>query len=340
VTETQPLSARVTAPDDAIPASGNRIVWRPATLADLDAIMDCEHAMNAVDHPHYLTNREEVEEEFSHSWVDLERDSAVALDESGAVVAWGLVMLGQGQETAVRAILTGGVRPSHRGQGLGRQLLAWQEARALGQLATVDKALPGAILVWADERQSDLRSLSARRGFHIARYYLELRRDLTQPIEPRELDGYEIVPFDLALAEQVRLARNDSFRDHWGSQPVVEEAWESFVARSILRPDLSFLAIAPDGEVAGFVISEVDEGDFESQGFTSAYIDLVGARRAHRGKGIAPALLTRTLEAIAAAGLEKAVLDVDSESLTGATRMYEAIGFEPANRSVELRKEI
>jgi mycothiol synthase len=339
VTETIPLNQRIQAPDAPIPASGNGITWRPASIDDIDAIMVCERAMNAVDHPHYVTNREEVEEDFTESWVDLPADSLLALDDAGNVIAWGLVTVSQGQETAVRVILHGGVRPDRRGQGLGRAVLGWQEARSLQLLAASDKALPGVLVAWSDERAQATIRLARRFGFDIARYYLELRRDLLEPIAAaRPLEGYEIVAFDASRSEDVRLARNDAFRDHWGSQPVVEEAWASFLGRSIFRPDLSFLAVSPDGEVAGFVLSEVDEEDFEPQGFSSAYIDLVGARRDHRGKGIAAALLTRALEAIRDAGLQKAVLDVDSESLTGATRLYENVGFTPSNRSVDLRK--
>ena len=110
------------------------------------------------------------------------------------------------------------------------------------------------------------------------------------------------------------------------------------MGRSNKRPDLSFLALASDGEVAGFVLSEVNTGDFDATGFSHAYINLVGTRRAHRGRGIAKALLAHTLRVCAADGLEGAVLDVDSESPTGATALYEQVGFVVTDRSVELNK--
>src|SRR5690606_31923236 len=215
----------------------------------------------------------------------------------------------------------------------------WQEARALQQLAGSDKPLPGWMIVWTDERATATVRLAERFGFRIARYFLELRRDLTAPIAARTLEGFDIVPFTADRSEAVRLARNDAFRDHWGSQPTTQEDWQETVSRAIFRPDLSFLAIAAGGEIAGFVLSEVNEEDFEPQGFTSAYIDLVGVPRAFRGRGVAPALLSRTLEAIAAAGLEKVVLDVDAESPTGALGLYTGVGFTEANRSVQLNKE-
>lgn len=339
MTNLSPLRERVQAPLTLpVPASTDEITWRPTTAHDIDALLDCSRAIDAVDHPHFLTTREEIEEELGHSYVSLPTDSLLAVTRDGQVLAYGMAVLGPGQETLVRSILEGGVRPSARGNGLGRMLLAWQEARALQQFAGSDKALPGWMIVWTDERATATVRLAERAGFRIARYFLELRRDLSQPIAPRPLEGFEIVPFDASRSEAARLAKNDSFRDHWGSQPTSEENWNEMLARSVFRPELSFLAIAPDGDVAGFVFSEVNEEDFAPQGFSSAYIDLVGVTRTHRRQGIAPALLTRTLEAIAAAGIEKAVLDVDAENPTGALGLYTGVGFTEANRSLQLNK--
>lgn len=337
---TVPLRDRVAAPVALpIPVPTRELDWRPASGFDLDAILDCVRAMDAVDHPHFVTTREELEEDLSLSYVSLVIDSLLALDPNGRVLAFGLVVPSPGRETLVRSMLLGGVRPRARNSGIGRQILAWQEARALQQFAGSDSVLPGWMMIWTDERATATVHLATRFGFRTARYYLELRRDLFEPIIPRGLEGFEIVQFDESRSEAVRRARNDAFRDHWGSQPTVEEDWHSRVTRSVFRPDLSFLAIAPNGDVAGFVLSEVNEEDFALQGFSSAYIDLVGVPRAYRKLGIAPALLSRTLEAVAAAGLEKAVLDVDSDNPTGALGLYTGVGFTEANRSLNLVKE-
>ena len=82
------------------------------------------------------------------------------------------------------------------------------------------------------------------------------------------------------------------------------------------------------------MLASVNEGDWPGQGFSSSYIDLVGVTRAWRKRGIAPALLAKTLSAVAAEGLDKAVLDVDSDSPTGALGLYTGLGFEESNRSV------
>ena len=334
-----PLRDRVTAAEFVLPASTSEITWRPATSDDIDAILDCEIAIARADHPHYLTTREEVAEDFDLSYVDVPHDTLVAIDPDGLILAWGLVLEPPGQETLVREILAGGVRPARRGQGLGRQLLEWQAAHGVQRLAASDRSLPGWLMTFVDDRVDATARLYKRAGFAVARYFLELTRDLAEPVAGVALDPQlRIISFTSDWSEATRIARDDSFRDHWGSQPMTEEQWESFTGRSTFRPDLSFLAVAPGGEVAGFVLSSVSEDDWPGQGFTSAYIDAVGVTRAWRKRGIAPALLAGTLMAIAEAGLERAVLDVDSDSPTGALGLYTGVGFTESHRSVNFTK--
>ncbi|MEQ1736928.1 MAG: GNAT family N-acetyltransferase [Rhodoglobus sp.] len=334
-----PLNRRVAAPKVELPADTDAVTWRSASTSDIEAILDCEREISVVDHPHYVTTGEEVEEDFEQSYFDAERDSLIGATPDGRVLAWGLVLEPPGQDTLVREILVGGVRPASRGQGLGRQVLAWQVARGEQRLAASALTIPGWLMAFADQRADAAAHLYARFGLSPARYFLELRRDLSEPIAAVELDAeLRLVPFSAEWSEATRLARNDSFRDHWGSQPSLEEPWLSFVERSTIRPDLSFLAVAPDDHVAGFVISSVVETDWPGQGFSSAYIDLVGVTRQWRRRGIAPALLTRTLLAVAAAGLDKAVLDVDSDSPTGALGLYTGVGFAESNRSINFTK--
>lgn len=339
MTSNTPLRDRVDAPSVAsTPASTEEIRWRSAAADDADAILECAREMDAVDHPHFVTTREQIVGELELSYVDLENDSLVAFDRSGTLVAYGFTVLNPCRITLIQSLLHGGVRPSARGRGIGRQLMAWQESRALQQFATIEETDPGWIMMEADERAESKVKLAKRLGFRAARYFLEMNRDLSAPIVERQIEGYKFVRFDAAHVEAVRLARNDAFRDHWGSQWMDEEVWDDFVHRKVFRPELSYLALTPAGGVAGFVLSEVREANFDTQGYSSAYIGYVGVPRAFRRQGIAPALLTHAMSQIATTGLEMAVLDVDSDNPTGALGLYTEMGFTEAHRSLSLLK--
>lgn len=336
---TGPLKDRVSAPAEiALPAGPSGVSWRRATLDDVDALTELNAALAASDHPEWTETREETEEELRHSWMNLDTDSAVA-EADGRLVAYGLQVLPPEPESIVRSIAFGGVRPSHRGRGIGRALLAWHRERARQQFAASDLALPAWHMLYVEERNPSGLRLAERAGLPLVRWFSKMQRDLALDIPDVALPaGLELATPSAVDLERLRVARNDAFRDHWGSQPSSVEGWTSFLDQDTFRPDLSVMAL--DGErVGGFVLTQVYEDDFEAQGYRGGYIPLIGVVRDHRGRGIAPALIAETLRRHRAAGFEKVALDVDSENPSGALGLYTRLGFEPDSRSVAFVEE-
>lgn len=337
---TQPLSSRVPSVNVIIPADSDGFTWRAAVVSDAAAISACDKDIAAVDHPQYHSTEEDIAEEFEHSYSDPATDSLVAIGPTGDVEAWGFAIASPVQETLVRSIIFGGVRPRSRGRGLGRTLVAWQHARALQQLASSDSLLPGRVIGYLEDGQHEALRLFERFGFTIGRYYLEFARDLSEPIAAAgELEGLRIVPFATEFSESARLAHNDAFRDHWGSQPLGAEQWQTLTGRSTFRGDLSALAITAEGDVVGYAIVDVNPEHWDGQGFSSAYVDLLGVRRDYRGRGIAQTLLATVLASSATEGVDKVVLDVDSDSPTGAVGLYRGVGFVEAGRSINVLRD-
>jgi len=170
------------------------------------------------------------------------------------------------------------------------------------------------------------------------RWFSTMVRDLSEPIPEVEASGSEdvaIVAYSPERREPTRLARNDAFRDHWGSLETPPERWGRFIEGRLVRPDLCRLAVEGDRVVA-FAIGSVNEEDWHVQGYSSVYIDLIGVVRDRRGRRLAPAVITALLRAAKDAGLDKAVLDVDTESPTGANSLYGNLGFEATERMVAL----
>lgn len=330
-----PLRERVTVPAALPPlAHPDVAVWRPVGVDDLDLIAELEQAMGGVDHPDYSITREELAGDLGMSFVDRARDSLLALDSDGRAVAWAAVLHPPGQDTLVRSILQGGVHPERRRRGIGRLLLAWQRARAEQQLGASELRLPGWIMAFSDDRAPDAGRLFESAGFTAARYFAGLRRDLREPIADTGVgDGVRIEALTASRFDAVRVARNDAFRDHWGSQPSSEEQWRAFVSRTAFRAVLSVVAIDEASDrVVGFVLADVNEDDWPGQGFSSAHVPLVGVVRGQRGRGIAKALLAAHLTAASADGLEFATLEVDAANPTGAFALYERMGFRAATR--------
>jgi len=337
-TRDAPLSARVHAPITlAVPRHPDVTVWRAATDADIDGIWQLRQDMGRVDHPNYLTARGAIAADFGYSHFHAERDSLIGIDANDRIVAVGMVMFPPRQVTLVRSLPIGGVHPALRGRGIGRQLLAWQLGRAKQQLASSDKALPGWILAYADERSPQAARMLRLGGMNLSRYFLSLERTLAEPVAAVEpAPGIRLAPFTAQDSAAVHVARDDAFMDHWASQPMSDENWNAFVTGRWFRPDLSFLAFGTDADgiehVVGFVLSTGNEDVWRTQGFTGGYVDLVGVTSAWRGRGIAQSLLAAHLEAGRALGYDRSTLAVDSASPTGALGLYEGMGYAPTHR--------
>jgi mycothiol synthase len=294
----------------ALPEGPTGVIWRRITSADLPAVHALAAAIGQQDDPRNPPGRPELEQYLSAVDPDLLTALAVVDDR---LVAYGIVFPAG---SAVR--LPGGVLPEARGTGIGRRLLAWQIEAARSVRAAESVPISARQPVTADATAA----LLARFGFRPERAFLHLRRPASPVARSPLPAGLRMVPFDATYDEPLRRAKNRAFEDHWRSRPESPEAWARHQLGPWLRRDLSRLALAEDGVIAGFVVGW-DEGPADE-----LYVALVGTDPAWRGRGIARALLTHVLAASAAAGRPVAILDVDGESPTSADRLYASIGFE------------
>lgn len=341
-----PLSARVTSPETVeTPTVGKDLAWRAATKDDIPALLELVRSAGAVDHPRTIVMMDEIEEAFADADFDPAADSVIAFEPSGRAVAYATSTLQSSQETIVQVSLDGTVHPDRRGEGIGSSLIRWQEQRGLQHLGGSNKVLPGWLAGGAKESATATVQLFHRNGYQSLRWWYELARDLAEPIPEIGLDPYlQIVTYGPEWSEPTRLAHNNAFRDHWGSQPVSRADWEAGDRLNVSRPDLSFLAVARDDHgqrtVVAYVLSEINEEEWPIHGHSFGYINAVGVIREWRGRNLARALLTHTMRAYKNKGLERAILEVDAENPSGAVALYEGLGFSTTDRSVSLVKQL
>ena len=353
-----PIAERAAAPDTLrVPTAGG-LTWRPAVPGDAPAVLELQNAILSADGAPYRYSLDEVVESLDSPNLDAAADTLLGLDGDGVPRAYAAVGLPAGDTTLVRAYVEGGVHPDRRGDGIGRELLAWQVGRARQRLAASGKDVPARIMGFVEDDAPDrVHGLFAHAGFAVMRYYHVLERDLrpgSAPIPDAALEGsLRVVPFGPELDEPTRLAHNDAFRDHWGSQPQSAEQWRH--GRSLLAPEWSFAVVddAPDvdalldspdtdpetaaalraGEpfVVGYQMAARYEEDFPVRGYTFGFTDILGSRRAYRGRGVGVAALAAGMRAFAADGMEFACLDVDTANPSGAHGLYASLGYVKAS---------
>lgn len=333
----EPLAVRADPPVVLdLPPAHLELTWRALRVEDQAALHELMNVVEAADESPARTSAAEIAVLFSEPWRDMERDSLGGVDPDGVLRAFAVVEMRPGDTRTLRAFLRGGVHPDWRGRGIGRAVLAWLEGRGRQKLAESGKELPARLAVFVHEHARDNRRLYAAAGFSPIRWYTYMRRDLAQPIPDVDTAGVRIEPWRPDLDEVVRLAHNEAFVDHWGSEPRTPEEWQR---RPHFAPSWSFVALDGD-EAVGYTLSGRYEQDFPVVGFSFGFSDVLGVRRQWRGRGIAVALLARAMTAFRADGMEYALLDVDTDNPSGAHGLYERLGYEAIGGHVMYSVEI
>lgn len=310
---------------------------RPATLDDVDEITSVLNAEALVTVGRPTSSAGELRTELQMPNVDLAGDTRVVSVPGGRLTGF-VGVFGMAPYVALYAWCA--VHPDHQGKGIGTALAEWAEERGR---ASIGFAPPGARVVLQQEVpsvHSAAQELLRNRGYRPVRYFSRLQMELdAAPPEPTVPEGIVIWPYggESALSGFVR-AFQDAFRDHWGyvEQPF-DETLREFQAwiRTSPRYDPSLWLVAIEGdEIVGLLIAECETSEDPEMG----YVSELGLRRPWRRKGIATALLLTCLGELYCRGRRRAALDVDTDSLTGATRLYERVGFRPVRQAVALEK--
>ncbi|ROP72408.1 GNAT family N-acetyltransferase [Curtobacterium sp. PhB115] len=325
------LRERITAPAHLeLPVPVGELTFRAGTRDDLEELHAVAVAAAAVDDPHAHPSTADIDRSLSTEGLDVARDTLVGVDADGHVQAYGIVIDVPSRVTAARAVLEGAVHPDLRGRGIGRRVLAWQVGRARQQLAALDLDVPATLDVGGPAGAASLR-LAARFGFEPTRNWVDMQvvfdGAASASSVPPVPAGFVVRAATADDIEPLRVAKNDAFRDHWGSQPMVESDWRGFLTATKSRLDLSRVVLGTDGSVLAFAIVEVDPDGFAARGRSFGYVHWVGVVRSARGLGLAPIVLDASLQAIRTDGLSAAVLHVDAENPSGAGRIYERMGF-------------
>jgi ribosomal protein S18 acetylase RimI-like enzyme len=127
-------------------------------------------------------------------------------------------------------------------------------------------------------------------------------------------------------------AEEEAFKDHWGHIPRKFEEWEHWmVKRENFDAGLWFLAYDGD-ELAGISLCH-NEND-------AGWVDILAVRRPWRHRGLGMALLLHSFGACYKRGTRTVFLGVDSQNLTGATRLYMRAGMHVVSQYDTYQKEL
>jgi mycothiol synthase len=326
MTQVKPTTRKGNNMKNHLPARVTGYTWRPARHEDAPAIYRLYEASDREDQTHFAESLASVYNDFDKPDTDLERDTVVAISETGELAAIGWIFINPIAESQRRAFLWGTVHPQHRRRGLGTALIRWEVDAGTHRLNDFDDGVEHALLCISPQHMPLRVRLFEREGLHEVRRFYLMNHDLSQPISPVSVkENVQIIPWDTARNDEALEVCNAAFRDHWGSEPVSAAIWNlEYVGSSDFHPTISRMAIC-GGRLVGLAIVDIPESQLSEE--RRGHIRELGVLRDYRKQGIASALLTGAMQSLRDVGMDVASLSVDTQNLTGALRLYENLGF-------------
>jgi mycothiol synthase len=268
-------------------------------------------------------------------------DDLVVAEADGRPVGYGWTSWVDNSDGSRDYMTRGHVHPDWRRQGIATAILHRNEARVRALAAEHAVETPRMFSAFAPESRLGAVALLQGNGYRPVRWFFDMVRPDLEDIRVPDLpEGLEIRP--VAGREQLRQlfdADVEAFRDHWGGFDATDAAFEQWLADPDYDPRL--FVVAWDGdEVAGAVVNVINEQENAEFGRRRGLLDSVFVRRPWRGRGLASALVARSLVLLRDEGMTSAWLGVDADNPTGALHLYEKSGFAVDRRASAYRKPL
>jgi mycothiol synthase len=320
------------------------LVLRPyAGETDLPHILRVKNAEYEADGLRWRESLAELRAQYAHAsdMFDPARDMIIG-EVDGEVVAHGKVDWVDTTE-GLREYRSGGaVHPAWRRRGIGRAVWEANVARLREIAAGHQTDLPRVLGLFTGDKQAGAVALAKAQGYEPVRWFFEMERpgiDRDLPELPPLPDGIEVRPVTREQAWTIWKADVEAFRDHWGGFDDSEANFRRWIESPEYQPELHVVAWEGD-EVAAGVINAIYPEENAELGIRRGWLDSVFTRRPWRRRGVAKALIARSLHLLADRGMDTGALGVDADNPTGALGLYESFGFAVVERGTAWRRPL
>jgi ribosomal protein S18 acetylase RimI-like enzyme len=308
-----------------------------ADIADIADLMRACNAANGVTRNDSAVSMRLRFEAMTH--VDPFEDVILAFAD-GRLVAFSSITWDDTTDGQRHYRAQGWVHPEKRRQGVGSAMWQRNERRIVEMAAGHPHIETRVLTTVLPERDLGGRALAAQNGCHRVRQYHHMVRPHLDDIDVPQLPpGLETRPMAHDILPALWAAANDAFREHFGADDTSEAAYQRWIKDP--RLDLSLLCVAFEGpDIAGAVHGVIDAGENELQGYRRGWTDPIYVRQPWRRRGLASALIGRTLVMLRRRGMTSAQLDVDAQNANAAMSLYQRHGFEVDRSAAEWHKSL
>ena len=175
--------------------------------------------------------------------------------------------------------------------------------------------------------------VAAEWGASLQRPHLDDVPDLPLP------EGVDVRPVTADQVRHILEVHHEAFRGEWDFHEASSEEIELMMEDPLTDHTLWQVAWAGD-EVVGQVKPFINPEENAERGYLRGYTEYISTHRDWRNRGIASALLARSLLVLRERGMTEAVLGVDTNNPGGAFHVYTRLGFELRNYEAVYLKPI
>ncbi len=260
------------------------------------------------------------------------------VEQDGQVIGYGRVWWTDQADGTRLYIPIGFLHPDWRGKGIGSSMLAAGEARLRQIAAGHPREVPKFFQLEADDTEKAKIALLEKFGYQPVRYGTNMVRDLSEPFPEAPMPpGLEIRPVKPEHWRLIHEASNEAFRDHWGARDESEAEYQLHLEDKNYRPELWMVAWDGD-QIASVIHNAFNSDENEELHRKRGYTEGICTRRPWRKRGLARALLVRSMQMFKEMGMTETALGVDSQNISGAFRLYESVGYRKVNQEILYRK--
>lgn len=234
----------------------------------------------------------------------------------------------------------GSIHPDWRRRGIGGAMAARNEQRLREIAAGLDFEETPLLTTWMQDGDRGGIALARARGYERVRVYHHMVRPDLDDIETPPLpEGLTVEPLTPDRLPDYWAAIGEAFRDHFGSWDGSEAAYRAWVDGPDF--DLGLQVVAFDGrEIAGGIHGAIDPIENREHRYRRGWAEPIFTRRPWRRRGLASALMGRTLTLLRDRGMTSAQLHVDTENADQAVSLYERHRFHVHSSSSEWHKPL
>lgn len=226
-----------------------------------------------------------------------------------------------------------------RGRGVGRLLQSWIEQRQ--RMVAVQQPQGQHVHHAYVQQGEDARArLLQASGYAPMRYFFGMLQTQLHAVPDFPMpEGLELRPVLPEHYQAIWDAHHTAFKDHWGMAPPTPRDYDNWLESMVFQP--ARWQVAWDGDaVAGQVRTYINADENSHLSRRRGYTEFISVGRQWRRRGLARALIARSLRLLADEGMSESALEVDGENLTGANRVYADCGFEVVQRGAVYRKAL